>query len=142
MLYSAIDIAHYIIDKCTKDNCPISNLQLQKILYFAQGEFYKKYHAPLFGDDIQAWQYGPVIPEVYNEFSSNGAATICDLFDTKIDAETCNKLDPIIEKYRKESVWSLVERSHVKGGPWDTVYKGYKVVIPKKLIEGYFCKKV
>ena len=35
-LYSAMDIAKYIIDKCIDDEMPISNLQLQKILYYLQ----------------------------------------------------------------------------------------------------------
>ena len=39
IMYSALEIAKYIIDKCTKDRCPVSNLQLQKILYYVQREF-------------------------------------------------------------------------------------------------------
>lgn len=38
-MYSALNMAKYIIDKCTKDRYPISNLQLQKILYYVQREF-------------------------------------------------------------------------------------------------------
>ena len=38
-MYSALSMAKYIIDKCTKDEYPISNLQLQKILYYIQREF-------------------------------------------------------------------------------------------------------
>ena len=37
-MYSALSMAKYIIDKCTKDKYPISNLQLQKILYYIQRE--------------------------------------------------------------------------------------------------------
>ena len=42
--YQAIDIAKYIIGKCTADNQPISNLQLQKILYFLQRKYLNKLH--------------------------------------------------------------------------------------------------
>ena len=38
-MYSALDIAKYIISKCNRENCPISNLQLQKILYNLQKAF-------------------------------------------------------------------------------------------------------
>ena len=41
-MYSALTIAKYIIDKCTEENSPISNLQLQKILYYIQSEFNKE----------------------------------------------------------------------------------------------------
>ena len=50
--YKAMVIAKYIVNKCTREGQSVSNLQLQKILFFAQGEFYKNYGRPLFQDDI------------------------------------------------------------------------------------------
>lgn len=41
-MYLALEIAKYIIDKCTKDNCPISNLQLQKFFIIFKENFYSK----------------------------------------------------------------------------------------------------
>ena len=41
-MYSALDIAKYIISKCNRENCPISNLQLQKILYNLQKAFLQR----------------------------------------------------------------------------------------------------
>ena len=41
MSYEAVHIAKYIINKCTIDQHPISNLQLQKILYCIQRDFLK-----------------------------------------------------------------------------------------------------
>lgn len=35
-MYSAMYVAQYIITKCTADLKPVSNLQLQKILYYIQ----------------------------------------------------------------------------------------------------------
>lgn len=32
-MYKTLDVAKYIINKCINDNFPISNMQLQKILY-------------------------------------------------------------------------------------------------------------
>ena len=40
-MYSAVDLAKYIINKCVKDEVPISNIQLQMILYCIQKEFLK-----------------------------------------------------------------------------------------------------
>ena len=34
MIYSALDLSKYIVSKCVRENCPVSNLQLQKILYY------------------------------------------------------------------------------------------------------------
>lgn len=57
MSYNAIDLARYIISKCSKEQCPISNLQLQKILYYIQVEWLSKNNEPLFNNDICAWQF-------------------------------------------------------------------------------------
>lgn len=66
-MYKAIDLANYIVDKCIEDNAPITNLQLQRILYFVQKDFLKRgYQA--FSDDIEAWRCGPVVPNVYFYF--------------------------------------------------------------------------
>ena len=50
MAYSAVELSKYIITKCAKENKPISNLQLQKILYFIQKEYLQKKGVPAFDD--------------------------------------------------------------------------------------------
>lgn len=52
-MYRAMDLANYIVDKCIKDNTPITNLQLQRILYFAQKDFLER-ESRAFSDDIEA----------------------------------------------------------------------------------------
>ena len=59
----ALDVAKYMVTKCVQDKCPISNLQVQKILYFIQKDFLQN-GSEAFSDDIEAWQFGPVVPEV------------------------------------------------------------------------------
>lgn len=58
MSYEAVHIAKYIINKCTIDQHPISNLQLQKILYCIQRDFLKN-DMLAFDDDFEAWPFGP-----------------------------------------------------------------------------------
>ena len=139
--YSALDVAKYIISKCTQDGCSISNLQLQKILYFCQGEFYKNHNIPLFKDDIEAWQYGPVIPKVYDRYCAYGASKIYEknLASILKDPDK-EELDPIIEKYRSMKIWDLVDETHKVGTPWAEVYKDNEInqIIPKDMIKNYF----
>ena len=77
----ALALAKYIVTKCVKDDCPISNLQLQKILYFIQVDSLKRTGKTAFPDSIEAWQFGPVVPRVYYFFCGNGALSILDTFD-------------------------------------------------------------
>lgn len=123
--YTAKDIAHYIVNKCIDDNKQISNLQLQKILYFVQEHYIKSTGHPLFDDAFVAWTYGPVIRSVYWEFSMNGGDRICQKCDpVDIDCDVISKIDPIIEKDANMYPWQLVEKSHRRGYAWDKTYKG------------------
>lgn len=141
---TAMGLAKYVVDKCIEDSEPISNLQLQKILYYIQRNFLKR-GDPAFDDDIEAWQFGPVVPEVYYNFCGFGAMPISFLIDNidedalfKDNTDAKQLVDTIVEEKRKLKPWDMVEDTHQKGGAWDTVYKGgegNKKVIPRTLIK-------
>lgn len=120
-MYSAVEIAKFIISYCMDMGTPISNLQLQKILYFLQVA-YVRWGQVLFFEEIYAWQHGPVVPNVYYKFSGYGASKIQNVYDTDIDAGTQSHIMPIIEFLRRIDPWTLVEMTHKKDGPWDLVY--------------------
>jgi uncharacterized phage-associated protein len=54
----------------------LSNLKLQKLLYYAQGHYLATAGQPLFDDRIQAWSHGPVVPTVYHEYKKFGRDNI------------------------------------------------------------------
>ena len=58
-------LTRYIVDRAKKQNKFISNLKLQKILYYVNGYAFKYYNELIFQEEIKAWQYGPVYPTVY-----------------------------------------------------------------------------
>ena len=120
----AIDVAKYIINYAYEKNHPISNLQLQKILYFLWIDFYKEKNKYLFDDEIEAWKYGPIIPNVYNSYSHFSAMKLRIKYD---DYQICNDdiviLNKYINKYYKLSATYLVDKSHKKTTSW---YKSYE----------------
>lgn len=71
-MYNAIDVARYIIKYCNEQYADVSNMKLQKLLYFVQAFFLveteKGYGYPAYSDKIEAWKSGPVIPTAYEEF--------------------------------------------------------------------------
>ena len=74
---TAHDVAHYfvsLVDEEAGDS--ISNLKLQKLLYYAQGFHLAFYDVPLFPEAIKAWIHGPVVPQVYHEYRDYGAGAI------------------------------------------------------------------
>ena len=141
MAHRAIDVARYIVTKCTDDECPISNLQLQKILYYVQLNYFRKLGEWAFDDDMEAWQHGPVVPSVYREFMRGGSGEIIEFFfgiENIFYEEEREIIDRVTEKCRALPPWELVARTHRPGSPWDRVYKpGEKKVIPKEYIKEY-----
>ena len=81
-MYTAIDLSKYIVLKCIQDEHPISNLQLQKILYYIQKDFLSRDDLA-FSDSIEAWQFGPVVPNVYYYYCGYGAMPISLIHERK-----------------------------------------------------------
>ena len=134
----ALDIAQHIIDFCCKEGQPISNLQLQKILYYVQLNFLVRGQT-LFDDDFIAMDFGPAILEVYNLYCGFGGSKIIIHFPQEIDLPERIKaeIDPIIRTKRVLEPWSINEKLLRKNGPWELVYTAFGAysVIPKDLIK-------
>ena len=142
----AIDVALFFIDLFNKDNkYIITNLKLNKLLYFAQGWYLSKYNEPLFEEQIEAWNLGPVVPSVYQVYKPFGRNHIMidrdeDSFDeSKVSIEQLELLIDVYNNYSGYSANELVDMTHVKNSPWDKVYvKNEKKVISNDLIKEYF----
>ena len=124
MTYSAIDLAKYMVTYCYKQQKPISNLKLQKMLYFTWIDFYKEKGEAIFLDDVCAWQLGPVVPDVYYNFCAYAGTPITKEYSVNLDPSDTPIINKIIDQYLPLSASSLVSKSHVKGGPWDKIYQG------------------
>lgn len=120
-MFKALDLAKYIITKCSEDGKPISNLQLQKILFYIQKEYLVQTGMPAFLDRIEAWQYGPVVPVVYSRFCGYGARPIqTKFFDISINDTTI--IDKVLIEKRSMDPWKLVAETHRENGAWAKVF--------------------
>lgn len=143
MAYKAKDVAHYMVFAADEMGEPISNLKLQKLLYFAWKEFYQQNQTQLFEESFEAWKFGPVVPEIYYEYCSYGPFPI-DLPDfLQVDTSTaiCENdklfLREFLQRYRRHTVYELVQKTHEVGGAWSKVFSngiGNRNVIPTALI--------
>ena len=91
--YPVNDISSYILVKCLKENKPITHIQLQKILYYTQIEYYKLNQKFLFKEDFIASRLGPIIIKVYYQYIVNGPHPIRDIYNSDV------KLPKNIEKF-------------------------------------------
>ena len=137
--YTALDVAVHMINDSVEAGKPISNLQLQKILYFCQVGYLRNQGDFLFDDDFEAWRYGPVVPSIYRLFSIWGGSCISRTIkrDTKpLDSDSCRVIDPLISEYRDYQPWDLVSKAHKPGSPWKITWDelGDGAIITKELI--------
>lgn len=142
-MYKAIDIAKYIVSYAMQQGSPVSNLKLQKILYFLWIEFYRLTGRELFSDSFCAWKLGPVVPSTYYEFCSYAGTPIMTTFNVQLEnTDDIKRINSIIDRYLRKSVSLLVDQSHHAGGPWELIYKqgeGNRSVIPFSLIIDLEC---
>ena len=138
MTYSAMEIARYTVNYCNELKKPISNLKLQKMLYFMWIDYFKETGLELYADDICAWQLGPVIPDVYYEYCMFAGTPITVTARSEIEEKDKTILNRIIQKYLPISASVLVDKTHMQNKPWDIVFQGglgNRDVIPFSLIK-------
>ena len=133
------DIADYFLVSVNEevgDN--LSNLKLQKLVYYAQGFHLALYNVPLFDESIQAWTYGPVVPALYHHYKAQGAGGICppeEFDDSKYDKRTREVLNEVFKVYGQYSAWKLADMTHVEP-PWTETPLGE--AIPLSAMQEYF----
>lgn len=140
MLFNTLDIANKIIINTDIDKGDIiSNLKLQKMMYYLQGFNLAFFDEKLFEDGIEAWQYGPVVPSVYTYFKSYGKGAI--ILSEEIEEIELNNDEQkdmfrqVMNEYGKFSAIRLMEMTHNEI-PWKST--GMRNIIDVKLMKKYF----
>lgn len=137
----AIDVANYFLSMQDEDaGDAISNLKLQKLVYYAQGFSLALYHKPLFEEEIKAWEHGPVISELYRKFKDYKAGPIP--MPKNFDPNSFNRkekelLDDINEVYGQYSAWKLRNMTH-NDKPWKEAYESPHKSISTESLRNYF----
>ena len=138
-MYKATDIANFLVYLMTDSCDDLTNLKLNKILYYAQGHYLQKYGKPLFEDAIEAWPYGPVIKSVYSTYKSYSDQPITGYDLTRValvEDEVKSYLVDIARKYGRFTASALMNMTHKPKSPWAEVKKGEVITIQS--IHDYF----
>lgn len=132
--HDARAVANLVLEAADQRDLPVTNLALQKLLYFAHGMFLVSRRAPLVGGYFEAWTYGPVHPQIYGIFKRAGSSPIkmraerTDYTSGAVlpiapinDPEARNVVERVVETLGGLPAARLVDLSHAVGGPWDVV---------------------
>lgn len=146
MAYNAIEIAKKIVAKTNIDEGDsITNLKLQKLLYYQQGFHLAYFDEPLFNEGIEAWTHGPVVPEVYRTYKKYGKGAIeipedtSDVIDLSEEEESL--FYDVYEAFNQYSATALVRMTH-RETPWATTESDQGVEISHEKMAEFFKTKM
>lgn len=142
---SAYEIANYLVYLTSDVFDDLSNMKINKLLYYAQGHCLKETGKPLFGDPIEAWAHGPIVNDVYQRYKSYGDSPISNYDKNLLDRVTEQEKDLLMKVARQYGVYTasaLRCMTHYQKSPWDQVYDARLMhnEIPVSLIKDYFIK--
>ena len=139
-MYAVLDVCRHTINYSNDMNYGISNLKLQKVLYFIQAFFLISTSEPCFKEKIEAWDFGPVVPEAYREYKQFGSSNIPrvsyivefdseDIWnstvkryeDNSIFEDDQKRIEEVVDKFSEYSATDLVAITHDQA-PWKDAY--------------------
>lgn len=161
-MFTAIDISKWFLAKNFSESKinsvgdeyeGISPLKMQKLLYYAQGIHLALNNSTLFNEKIEAWQHGPVVSSVYQEYKNCGNHFISPVFDKDDEIlissientpTAIESLELTYSNFAIYTAWQLRNMTHEKDTPWNiTVSKdGLGSTIDNNLIKEYFLENV
>ena len=124
-------VANAVLDRAAAEGRAVTNLDLQKIVYFLHGHYLVRHHRPLVEGEFEAWPYGPVHRVLYDAFRGyndtpiEGRASAFDPIRRRPrelppldDSDAIALIDEVLGHYLDMPTFSLVELTHGPGTPW------------------------
>lgn len=146
-MISCYDIADYFIWLANDTGSFISNLKLQKLVYYAQAWHLAIQHQPLFQEDFEAWIHGPVIPELYQKYKSFGWKPIVEEVKPQLPSKIVQFLEEVAVEYFCCDAYELEQMTHIEK-PWNLARGDLPLdapsqeIIKKEWIEEYYGARV
>lgn len=154
---TAVEVANWFIQRGIDERRPCDQMKVHKLVYYAHAWFLGNGNGPLFEEDVEAWQYGPVVRSLYRRIYRYGMSPITKLikelnWDTAKEESPLpsKKYEPFLERmweiYGQWSGIALSNATHRDGEPWEIMYQNSdlsdKPIIRNSLIEQVFSQKV
>lgn len=140
MAYNVEDIANRLLVWSEESGELLSNMKLQKLLYYEQGFHLAYFGTPLFDDDMEAWMYGPVVPSIYHKYEEFGKDAIHGDSNNVIyfeDDQEERLFDEVFDLYSRYSAVYLSRMTHEEE-PWKSTGVGRGNIIEKSKLLTFF----
>lgn len=142
----ATKIAKHFVDKANiAGHNDMTSLKLLKIVYIAHGWMLGLHDKPLISEDVEAWKYGPVIPELYRDtrnFRREHITEMSSEYHVDLNSNEQSIINQTFDGYAGYTANQLIRLTHKKGTPWYQVTKGKHarpgLVIENSIIANYY----
>ncbi len=141
-VYDSRAVANYLIERGNEAGRPLDPLQLMKLDYISHAWTLGLLERPLLEDDVEAWEYGPVIRRLYTHIKGGRRPIMEPVSNHQADfgRAEISIIDQVFEKYGVLSGIQLSALTHRKGTPWDITWRAYgkNAVISQDLIQRHY----
>ena len=141
-MYDALHIANEFIRLGHQHDYPLTNLQIQKLVYFAHARLLGLHGTPLITQNVRAWEHGPVVRELYDSLKHCGKEPVQDTIPVKGSFAPDLRVRDIIrwsfDGYAQLNPFDLSKLTHMPDGPWDKARKSSTEIISPASIEKYY----
>lgn len=138
-------IANRFLDLAAAENRTLTPMQVLKLVYIAHGWDLGLYGDSLVRDSVEAWRYGPVIPNLYNAVRKYKSAPVterlaADPNDPPLSSREESLITDVYRLYGKKGGIELSRITHAPGTPWAQTYVDgeFSVPIPRDLIQEHY----
>ena len=133
MSFNPVTVSNNVLRRAFDEDENVSPMKLQKLLYFIASDYAKATNHPLLNEPFQAWDYGPVVPSVYDEFRAFGGSPIrkfakdatgkSKMVNESKDEALRASIDRIWDHAKGESAVRLSRITHREGSAWYNAFK-------------------
>lgn len=134
-------VASHLLNIANRENVPLTPLKLMKLVYLCEGWSLAMRKDSLIKEEVEAWQYGPVIPELYQLIKQFRAAPVKQIgaFVEQMSDEQKRLIEAVFSAYKHLTGIQLSDLTHQPGTPWSQVYKkNHSATIPTSKIREHF----
>ena len=129
----AVPVVNHILRIANRDKIDLTPLKMQKMLFVLHGWYFAITGQKLVDEAFEAWEYGPVVADVYNKLRAFGSLPIDD-YIKEWDVETgqllpyfvnldtrpefAEILERVWQEYSRFSTTQLSTMTHKPNTPW------------------------
>ena len=145
--YDACGVANYFLTLGQQERIPLDPMKVQKLVYLAHGWSLALRGKPLIRQSVEAWPYGPVIPQLYKEFQEFRASPItrhAQADGLVFEPDVAAFLQSVWNTYKQYNALQLSALTHEPGSAWDVAMKNQgwlRPTIPNELIASEFLRR-